>query len=400
MTQVFVDGLSPSGLVEGWARGQSERQPLGLEFWLQGERVGAAKAELFRADLLNAGIGHGHYGYRCRLRPKSKAHGTLEIREIGAAKVLAVHEIAPDKAVAPARRGTKPVESLLIKPPAWTMADFTGAVPALDVERILADLGARRFVTYLYRFLLGRWPEPQEYAHYLPHMKRGVLNAMDVVRIVLGSEEHKAKHIIPAAPFDARYPFKMLEAERPAALSPMAGLDGQSIHEWLRRAVLVSSPWADAASPVQFIDEEARLLCHPPAVGTTLARIDGLPLSGPSRLGIRVAVPNSASAPVEMAMLLASHKLRDEQAAAIFAGAAAAGFTGWKTLTGGGSRTVLCTGNAGLRDGKLYIGTRMAAGARGCDNAWASVCELVALDGLDSARVAQPAKDNVIWLAG
>jgi hypothetical protein len=400
MMRVFVDSLSASGLIEGWAQGESQRRPLGLEFWLAGQRVGAAKAVIFRADLLQAGIGHGHYGYRCQLRPKSKAHGRLEIREIGSAAVLAEHDIPADRAIAPVRRGTKPVESLLVKAAGWTMADFTGAVPALDVEAILADLGARRFVTYLYRFLLGRWPDAHEYGHYLPHMKRGVLNGMDVVRIVLGSDEHKAKHIVPPAPFDARYPFKMLETERPDAVSPLAGLHGQAIHDWLRQAVLVDSPWTAAFMPVQFIEEEMRLLCHPPAAGTTLARIDGLPLSGPSRLGLRLSLPNHASAPVEMAMLLASHKLRDEQAAAIFAGAEAAGFTGWKILTGGGARTVLCTGNAGLRGGKLYIGTRMAAGARGCDNAWASVRELVALDGLDAARVATPAKDNVIWLAG
>jgi len=151
---------------------------------------------------------------------------------------------------------------------------------------------------------------------------------------------------------------------------------------------------------VQFHEDESRLLCHPPGFGTTLARIDALPLSGPSRLALRLSLPNRASAPVEMAVLLASHKLRDEQAAAIFAGAAAAGFTGWKRLTGGGARTLLCTGNAGLRGGKLYIGSRMADGAGNCDNAWASVVELAVLDGLDMARITQPSKDNVIWLAG
>jgi len=400
MTRAFVDTLSASGLIEGWARGGNEHQPLGLEFWLDDERVGAAKADMFRADLLNAGIGHGHYGYRCQLRPRAKMHGRLELREIGSRAVLALHDIPPEKALTPVRRRTRPVEYLLVKPPSWTMADFAGAVPSFDAEKILGDLGPRRFVTYLYRFLLGRWPEPQEYAHYLPHMRRGVLNALDVVRIVLGSDEHKAKHITPAAPFDARYPFKNLERERGPADSPVEVQDHAGGSTWLRQAVLVDSPWAGVMPPVQFHEDESRLLCHPPGFGTTLARIDALPLSGPSRLALRLSLPNRASAPVEMAVLLASHKLRDEQAAAIFAGAAAAGFTGWKRLTGGGARTLLCTGNAGLRGGKLYIGSRMADGAGNCDNAWASVVELAVLDGLDMARITQPSKDNVIWLAG
>jgi hypothetical protein len=400
MTRVFVDNLSPSGLAEGWACGADENQPLGLEFWLENERIGAAKADLFRPDLLAAGIGHGHYGYRCQLKPKSHRHGRLEIREIGTQTVLSVQEIEPGRALEINRRATKPVEHLLARSASWTMADFAGAVAALDAEKILNDLGPHRFIAYVYRFLLDRFPYAHEYAHYLPHMRRNIINARDVVQIVLGSDEHKSKHIIPAAPFDPRYPFKTLQRERPPAASPMAGLHNPGRTAWLRSATLVASPWAMAGSPLQFEEKEARLLCHPPAYGMTVAKIDALPLTGASRLGARLTLPNRASAPVEMALLLASQTLTNEQAAAIFAGAEAAGFTGWKTLTAGGVRTVLCTGNVGHKGAKLYLGSRMAAGAANCDNAWASVSELVALDGLDLARVAQPVRDNVIRLVG
>jgi len=208
VTEVYIDLVTPAGLVEGWARSASQDNPLVLTVWLDGAWVGAAVACAFRRDLLDAGIGHGHFSYRCKIRRRQADHGYLEIRDAGGNATLASYAIEPNGLV-PNRKGKRrAIESLLVEPAKWSMTDIEDHLEALDLETSLMELGPKRFIAMAYRFLLGRWPGPREYDSYLPEMRRDRLSATDIFRAILNSDERKNKGRDPLSPFDPGYPLR------------------------------------------------------------------------------------------------------------------------------------------------------------------------------------------------
>jgi hypothetical protein len=203
--EAYIDHVSAAGVVSGWARSAELPAPVGIELWLDGECVGAASACAFRRDLLEAGLGHGHYGFECRIRAKAR-HGVLELRETGGQTMLARLTIAPGLLCeAPATPRT--VESLLTRPDQWGMEDVARHIQALALDFNLSALGPSRFIARVYRFLLGRWPDPPEFDFYLNDLSQGVISATDVFRIVAGSEERKRSQVTPLSPYDPKFPF-------------------------------------------------------------------------------------------------------------------------------------------------------------------------------------------------
>jgi hypothetical protein len=68
MIEGYLDACTADGFFEGWARFERRREACIISIRLEGEEVGRAVADEYRADLLAAKIGHGHYGFRARLR--------------------------------------------------------------------------------------------------------------------------------------------------------------------------------------------------------------------------------------------------------------------------------------------------------------------------------------------
>jgi len=220
--EAHIDHVSGAGVVSGWARSASQRGPVGIELWLEGEWVGAASAAAFRRDLLQAGLGHGHYGFNCRIRSAAASHGVLQLRETGCDTPLAHFTLAPGVIGAPPAK-PQTVESLLTRPDQWAMEDVARHLPALALDENLAALGPHRFIARIYRFLLGRWPDPPEFDHYLKDLSRGVISATDIFGIVYGSEERRRSLVTPLSPFDPKFPFLPSNRQRQTASKQVQG---------------------------------------------------------------------------------------------------------------------------------------------------------------------------------
>lgn len=208
MIDARIDLVSPAGVVEGWARYENRFESVELQLWVDDKQVGAATASAFRRDLLAAGIGHGHYAYRCKISLDQASHGVLELREAGGEVVLASYTIEPGSLTPNRRikRGT--IESLLVAPARWSMSDVEAHPEALDLETNLMELGPKRYIAMVYRFLLGRWPGAHEYDFYLPNLRRDLISATDIFRTVFNSAERKNNGLEPMSPFDPGYPLR------------------------------------------------------------------------------------------------------------------------------------------------------------------------------------------------
>jgi len=203
-----IDLVSSAGVVEGWAKCEDRSEPVEVTLWLVDRQVGAATASAFRRDLLAAGIGHGHYAYRCKISLDEVAHGVLELREAGGNTALASFAIEPGT-LTPNRHVTRrTIESLLVAPARWSMGDVEAHPEALDLETNLMQLGPKRYIAMVYRFLLGRWPGAHEYDFYLPNLRRDLISATDIFRTVFNSAERKNNGLEPMSPFDPGYPLR------------------------------------------------------------------------------------------------------------------------------------------------------------------------------------------------
>jgi hypothetical protein len=243
ITDARIDLVSPVGVAEGWAKSEDRYRPVEITLWLDGRQVGAATAAAFRRDLLEAGIGHGHYAYRCRTNLNEAAHGILELREAGGDAALATYTIEPGS-LAP-RRSAKPqfIESLLITPARWSIEDVGAHPEALDLETNLIELGPRRYIDMVYQFLLGRWPGAYEYDLYLPDIRRGMSSATDVFRTIFSSGERKNSSLEPLSPLDPRYPLHGRRVELPPAPAPAQQQPQNNHTADLAEAALVPEPW-------------------------------------------------------------------------------------------------------------------------------------------------------------
>jgi hypothetical protein len=202
----YIDRVTPAGLVSGWAHQENQTGPVGVELWLEGEFVAAATAAAFRRDLLTAGVGHGHYGFDCWIRPRAARHGVLQLRISGRPGALAEYKIDASTPLGRGPAKIQTVEALLERRAQWSMDDVERNLGALDLSENYAKLGPRRFIARVYRFLLGRWPDATEYDFYLNDLSRGLIGAVDIFSIVNGSDERKRSSVAPLSPFDPRFP--------------------------------------------------------------------------------------------------------------------------------------------------------------------------------------------------
>jgi hypothetical protein len=205
MIDARIDLVSAAGVVEGWARCEDRAEPVEITLWLEGIQVGAATASAFRRDLLAAGIGHGHYAYRCKISLNEVAHGVLELREAGGDTALASTTIEPGSLTPNRRPKRGTIESLLVAPARWSMDDVADHLEVLDLETALLDLGPKRYIAMVYRFLLGRWPDQAGYDFYSSDMRRDLISATDVFAAILNGDERKNNGLEPMSPFDPGY---------------------------------------------------------------------------------------------------------------------------------------------------------------------------------------------------
>jgi hypothetical protein len=76
----YLDAVS-DGYARGWAYDRTRpRKRLALEVYAAGDRLGVSRAELFRRDLAEAGIGDGRFGFEFQLPDKNVNPETISIK--------------------------------------------------------------------------------------------------------------------------------------------------------------------------------------------------------------------------------------------------------------------------------------------------------------------------------
>jgi hypothetical protein len=204
MIEGHIETLSPDGIVRGWLRDTSSVAPCHIQVLHGGALMAEAMASAFRADLLRAGHGHGHYGFAARLRqplPPGPSSVALHLPRQGSTAPMALHVPVLD----PPQPIT--VEHLLAPEPSWTVADLLAAPGCLDTEANFRRMGAPRFVDALYRFVFERWPSKAETRLHTDNLCRRRLTAQDLLIDMLTSGERADLGSDLISPFDPLYPF-------------------------------------------------------------------------------------------------------------------------------------------------------------------------------------------------
>lgn len=169
-----------------------------------GKVVAEAVARAFRADLLRAGHGHGHYGFHARLRaglPPGPCGVMLHLPATGMGAPMAVNvpRLDPPR---PAR-----VEDLLRVAPGWTVADLVARPGCLDMPGQHARLGTARFVDAVYRFALERWPSAAESRLHESGLHAGRIEPEGLLLELLTGRERADMAPDLACPYDPEFPF-------------------------------------------------------------------------------------------------------------------------------------------------------------------------------------------------
>jgi len=210
----FIDICTQDGYLEGWARFRGPgHRPCIVSILRDGAVVARASADQYRRDLLAAGVGHGHYGFRSRLlRPlppgahefsmveESTGEPVLNPAEKASRFVVELPEIVPADAVIS-------VEQLLKRRSEWSDADVAGHVGSLGLEQARRRMGDARFVDVLYMFLLGRRADSEGSQAYCRKLEQGDIDAEEMFRVLLASEERRSKSTRLPSPYDAEFPF-------------------------------------------------------------------------------------------------------------------------------------------------------------------------------------------------
>ena len=192
--------------MHGWLRDRAAAAPCHVQV-MHGERLLAeGVADEFRPDLLQAGHGHGHYGFQARLRealPPGPSSVRLHLPRIGIAAAMAV-TVPPLDAVRPCT-----VETLLAVVRQWTTADLLGRPACLDMGANCTAMGEARFVDGLFRFVLARWPSGAESRLHIGGLRAGRVKPADLLVELLSCRERADMAPELPSPYDPAFPFSI-----------------------------------------------------------------------------------------------------------------------------------------------------------------------------------------------
>jgi hypothetical protein len=204
MIEGHIETLTPDGIVHGWVRDTLSPSPCHVQVRYRGQIIAEAMAAIFRADLLQGGHGHGHYGFQARLRhalPPGPSELVLHLPRHGS--------FAPMAILVPKLNDVQPVavEALLASHPSWTVDHLLASPGCLDAAGNHRRVGSARFVDAAYRFVLARWPTRSEAGLHVNNLDRSRIGPQDLVLDLLRSRERADLGPLLPSPFDPAFPF-------------------------------------------------------------------------------------------------------------------------------------------------------------------------------------------------
>ena len=208
MPRGSIDDVSEDGLVTGWASGPDPCVPAIVRVAVDDAVLAEAEASQFRADVLAAGIGHGHYGFRARMAV-TPAPGRYRFKLVDADGVVLVE--AADCLVPTQRPPERlSVEALLSKGPCWSDEAVAAQLACLNLAENCRSMGITRFVDAGFRFVLSRPVDPLSASYYGPALQRGAVTPDSFIAGLLRSADRKSLGTPLPSPYDYRFPFALV----------------------------------------------------------------------------------------------------------------------------------------------------------------------------------------------
>jgi hypothetical protein len=207
MIEGTVEAVLPDRHVLGWLRDTGQPGPSPIQIRVGKQVVAEAMADIFRPDLLHQGHGHGHHGFRARLRrdlPAGQMDAMLFLpaRGNGIRVRLAVPPLPP--------RAMARVEALLREEAGWTARDLLAHPGCLGLDASLAAMGTTRFLDAIFHFALRRWPEKAEASVYGQALESADVTADELLSELLSSRERAELDPGLVSPWDQEFPFPAL----------------------------------------------------------------------------------------------------------------------------------------------------------------------------------------------
>jgi len=205
-----LEALQADGVFVGWLRDTALDTPAVLNIRYSGQVVAVAAARGFRPDLLEAGHGHGHYGFMAKLGaalPPGRAAFELylPLHDQGMQLRLNVPRLA---APTPA-----PIAAIVAGETTWKATDLARNPGCLGLAGERARMGTPRFVDVTFRFVLRRWPEPPESMVYcLALDEERLAPEAFLVELLEGRERADLGQALPS-PWDPEFPYAQPSAE-------------------------------------------------------------------------------------------------------------------------------------------------------------------------------------------
>ncbi|NJO56329.1 MAG: DUF4214 domain-containing protein [Rhodospirillales bacterium] len=208
MIEGHLDACTGDGFLEGWARFERRREPCIVSIRLDGEVVGRALAAEYRADLLAAKVGHGHYGFRARLRRKlAPGRHVFTLFEERSCQCRCGTSSNSRSTCRPSACGRMPCAWRSCSAPRteWTDAEVLANLDSLGLEDACAKMGVERFVDVAYMWVLGRRADEEGIRVYVTKISES-MTPINLVSILLRSNERKAKTLPITSPFSPTFP--------------------------------------------------------------------------------------------------------------------------------------------------------------------------------------------------
>ncbi len=207
MARGSIDSVTEDGLVTGWATGHDPRTPAIVRVLLGEAVLAEAEASQFRADVLGAGLGHGHYGFRARIAvPPPPGRHTLRLVDADGGSLAEPAECNVPSQRPPDRLS---VEALLSRGACWTDEQVAARLDCLNLAANCAAMGVARFVDAGFRYALGRPVDPLSANYYGPALGRGAVTPDSFIAGLLRSADRKALGTPLPSPYDYRFPYAL-----------------------------------------------------------------------------------------------------------------------------------------------------------------------------------------------
>jgi hypothetical protein len=202
-----IDIISNYGTVEGWAIDGDTEYPCHIQVRLENTIIAEDIANKFRLDLLETGLGHGHYAFYAPIRTLSPGIYPLRLFDGKTGLPIGNDEERLIEVPSYAALPKKTIETLLSCRKSWQDEDIVAHPACLQIEQNFVHFGPKRFIDRVFRFALGRWADPAAIMDYSKLLTEQKMTPTENLLAVLRSSERQAQDRRLSRPGDPDFPF-------------------------------------------------------------------------------------------------------------------------------------------------------------------------------------------------